>query len=280
MPFLELLDETLDINSTENYELSVQVSPEEFEYCLFDTIRNKFILMRVFEPGENKIFTAENINELISNDDFLTRRYKKVNVVMPSRKFTIIPAPLYDPGKIDEYFTFNQNPDENNIIISNKLSDPDSFVVYSVSNQIINVIKNHYPDIQVMHHLKPLFNHISNHRKNVHGNYIHIHKEGDYFNLIIFSHNTLIFCNTFNYRNITDILYYALNVFKTLDLKQDETIWFSGQTEKQNELSNVFSAYVRNVKFAEPSGNFTFSYVFDETNLHSYINLFNAINCG
>ena len=36
MPFLELFDETLDINSTENYELSVQVSPDGLSFCLLD----------------------------------------------------------------------------------------------------------------------------------------------------------------------------------------------------------------------------------------------------
>ena len=48
MPFLELFDETLDINSTENYELSVQVSPDGFPFCLLDTIRNKYVLLRSF----------------------------------------------------------------------------------------------------------------------------------------------------------------------------------------------------------------------------------------
>ena len=58
MPFLELFDETLDINSTENYELSVQVSPEGLSFCILDSIRNKFVLIRSFEAEENKYFNA------------------------------------------------------------------------------------------------------------------------------------------------------------------------------------------------------------------------------
>ena len=65
MPFLELFDETLDINSTENYELSVQVSPDGFAFCLLDTIRNKFVLIRSFEPEENKYFNADKVNEIL-----------------------------------------------------------------------------------------------------------------------------------------------------------------------------------------------------------------------
>jgi hypothetical protein len=70
-----------------------------------------------------------------------------------------------------------------------------------------------------------------------------------------------------------------MNVFKKLDVKQEETIYFSGLTEKYDDLSSNFSIYVRNLKFSEPAGSFTFSYVFNETALHQYLNLFSVVNC-
>jgi hypothetical protein len=278
MPFLELFDETLDINSTENYELAIQVSPDGFSFCLLDAIRNKFVLIRAFEPEENKYFNADKIKELITKDDFLTKRYKKVNIVIPSPKFTLVPAPLFDPARKDEYFTFN-HIQENDIILSNKVSDPEAFIVFSISKPFNDLINNFYPGIHPYIHIKPLFDHISHVRKGINGNYIHIHVEREYFNLIIFNNNLLKFCNTYNYRNISDILYFVLNVFKTLDIKQEETIYFSGLTEKYDDLSSNFSIYVRNLKFAEPTGNFTFSYVFDDTDPHRFINLFSVVNC-
>ncbi len=279
MPFLELFDETLDINSTENYELSVQAGPDGFSFSLFDTLRNKFVLIRSFEPDENKYFNAEKINEILGKDDFLCRRYKKVNLVLPSPKFTIIPASLFDPGKKDEYFTFNHLMNDGNIIISNKLSDPDAFLVFAVTKEVYDLIYSYHPGILPCHHLKPLLSHISHSRKSVNGNYIQIHVEREFFNLVIFDHNTMKFCNSFKYRNITDILYFVLNVFKNLGIKQEETLYLSGQTEKYDDLSSNLSIYIRNVRFSEPSGNFTFSYVFNDTALHRYINLFSIVNC-
>jgi hypothetical protein len=279
MPFLELFDETLDINSTENYELSVQVSNDGFSFCLLDTIRNKFVLIRAFEPEENKNYNTERIDEFVRKDDFLTRHYKKIRVVSPSRKFTLIPAPLFNPGKKDEYFKFNHIKEDQDIVLANKLIDPDAFLVFSVSKPISDIITGYYPRIHPLHHLKPLLNQISHKRKSVHGNYIHIHVEREFFNLIIFDHSKLRFCNTFNYRNIMDILYFVLNAFKNLDIKQEDTIYLSGLTEKYDDLSSNLSIYVRNVKFAEISGNFSFSYVFDDVDLHRYINLFSVTNC-
>lgn len=279
MPFLELFDETLDINSTENYELSVQVSPDGLSFCILDTIRNKFLLIRSSEPEENKYFNADAINELIGKDDFLTKQYKKINLITPSKKFTIVPAPLFDPGKKDEYFNFNHNNEESNHIIVNKLDNPDAYLVFSFSKPIIDLANIYFKDAFPCHHLKPLLKHISHNAKNVNHNYIHIHVERDFFNLIIYNNDILKFCNTFNYRNISDILYYVLYVFRRLDIKQEETINFSGLTEKYDDLSSSFSIYVRNINFPVPSGNFTFSYVFNETELHKYLNLFSIVNC-
>ena len=279
MPFLELFDETLDINSTENYELSIEVSPDGFSFCLLDAIRNKFVLIRSFEPEENKYFNADKVNEIITRDDFLARRYGKVNVVMPSPRFTIVPAPLYDPGKKDEYFTFNHLMNDGNIIISNQLNDPDAFLVFSVSKQITDLITSFHPGVLPYHQVKPLLNHIAHSRKSVNGNYIHLHVEREFFNLIIFDHNLMKFCNAFKYRNITDILYFTLNVFWNLGIAQEETIHLSGLTEKYDDLSSNLSMYIRNIKFSEPAGNFTFSYVFNDTAIHRFLNLFSLANC-
>jgi hypothetical protein len=70
-----------------------------------------------------------------------------------------------------------------------------------------------------------------------------------------------------------------MNVFNNLGIKQEETIHFSGMTEKYDDLSSGFSLYIRNIRYTEPAGNFTFSYVFNDTELHRFINLFNVANC-
>ena len=279
MPFLELFDETLDINSTENYELSIQAAPDGLSFCLLDSVRNKFVMIRSFGEEDNRYFNGDKISELIRNDDFLTKRYKRVNCVMPSPKFTLVPTPLYDPGKKVEYFTFNHSLEEDQIVLADKASDPDAFLVFTVSRSISEAINSFYPTINLHHHIRILLDHTSISRKSVSGNFIHIHIERDFFNLIIFNNNILKFCNSFVYRNISDILYYVLNTFKRLDIKQEETIHLSGLTEKYDDLSSSFSLYIRNIKFAEPSGNFTFSYVFNDTELHRFINLFNLSNC-
>ena len=279
MPFLELFDETLDINSTENYELSVQVSTDNLSFCILDTLRNKFVLLRSYESVGNSKYDHNILGEIINKDDFLIRRYKKVCLTAISPKFTMVPASLFDESKKDEYFKFNQVPSEEETILTSKLQNPDTFIIYSFPAGIADILKTSFPGSIFMHHLKPLLNFISVTQRSFFSNNVHIHLERDYLNMIIFDQNTLKFCNTFYYKTISDIQYYILYVLKRLNIRQEETINFSGNAMKQEEILHGFSNYLNAIKFAIPTGNYTFSYVFSETELQKFLILFSAVNC-
>ena len=279
MPFLELFDETLDINSTENYELSVQVSTYDLSFCILDTLRNKFVLLRSYEPEENNLYDADKLRDIISRDDFLTRRFKKTNLITPSPQSTLVPAALYDDSKKNEYFTFNQIYREGNSILSNRLADPDIFIIFSLPNQVVEMLKVTFPGKTFLHQLKPLFKYINLNRRSVSSNDVYIHFEKGYFDIVIFDQNSLKLCNTFYYQFISDIQYFVLYVLKRMNISQDEPVYLCGKILKNNEILSNFSRYLSVVRFAEPAGNPTFSYVFNDTDLHRYLNLFNSVNC-
>jgi hypothetical protein len=165
------------------------------------------------------------------------------------------------------------------VILNNKITDPDSYIVYGLPRELHGIIGNSWPEVYPNHHLKPLLEHIRLKRKTHEANYIHAHFEYDFFTLIYFNNNTLKFCNSFNYRNDSDILYYILNMFRSMDVRQEETIFISGYTDRFGDLLPSLKSYIRTVKVDDPSGDFTFSYVLNEANLTRYINLFNITNC-
>jgi hypothetical protein len=279
MPSIELFDETLDINSTENYELSVQLSAEDISFSILDTVRNKYILLRSFTPESYKTFSHDNVEDIFNTDDFLLKKYSKVHVVMPSAKSTLVPSALYDPAKKEDYFSFNHVSTESSTILTNRLAGPDAWLLFAVSGPLYEIVQKHYPQSFPHHHLRTLLHQVSL-SGNANGeHYIHAHVEPGFFNIVMLENGKLQLCNAFNYRNTSDILYYILNAFKSMNIRQDDAIYLSGATGKLDELSSGLSLYIRNVRFFElisPSG---FSYVFNEVELHRYLNLFTAAHC-
>jgi hypothetical protein len=280
MPFLELFDETLDINATENYELSVQVSVDELSFCILDTLRNKFVLLRSYEPEDNSRFDPYRLNEIIRKDDFLTRRYKKTCLITPTSKSTLIPSPLFDDSKKGDYLAFNQITTEGGRVLTNILRDPDVVIIYSLPDGIADILNANFPGGSLIHQLKPLFHYIKTDRRSVGSNYVHVHFEGDYLNMVIFDQNTLKFSNTFQYKTISDIEYYVLYVLRRINFSQNDVVYFSGRVIKQEEVLHAFSNYLKNIRFALPAGNYTYSYVFNETELSKFLILFSAASCG
>ena len=280
MPFLELIDESFDINSSENYELSVQMSPYGLSYCILDTIRNKYILLRGTDPDDPKLLTSEKAAEIIISDEFLSGKFKKVNLILPSSRSTLVPSPLFDPDKKEEYFTLNLIKEENDVILYNRIPEPDAYVLFSVTRPFSELATKLFPGVIPFHHTVPLLQQVSHFSRNEFGLYLQVHLEKEYFNLLILEHGTLKFFNTFIYKNITDILYYVFNICKNMGISREETINFSGLTQKYDDLFTKTSRYFKNIKFAVPVGNFSFSYVFNETELHRNLNLFSVTNCG
>ena len=279
MPFLELFDETLDINATENYELSLQVSPSEISFSILDTLRNKFVMLRSYEPGEESRFQPSQIEAIISMDDFLTRQFKKRNILVTSPKATLIPGNLYDESRKNECFRFNHVLKEREVVLSNRVVNPELYIVFSVPEEYVCILDQAFRGSEILHHLKPLFYSTDNPRKPASDFVIHIHFEDEYLNLVILDQISIKFCNTFNYKTITDVQYFVLYVMRRLNIRNDEMIQISGRGPGRDDIIRGFSGYFSNVRFAEPSGNYTLSYVFNEVELSRYNNIFSIVSC-
>jgi len=279
MPFLELFDETLDINATENYELSVQISPYEVSFCILDTLRNKFVMLRSYEPGNDEPYHVSQIEAIISMDDFLTRRFRKRNIIAFSPKATLIPALLFDESKKTEYFIYNHPLYDSEEILSNKVDNQGLFIVFSLPGEYMNVIKSSFPGAEILHHTFPLICSINRNRKPAITDNIQVHIENGYLNIIVSDQNGLRLCNTFNYKTITDIQYFVMYVLRRMNISQDEIIIFSGRAQRKEDIVRGFSGYFKNIRFALPTGNYTLSYVLNENDLYKYYNIFTIVSC-
>jgi hypothetical protein len=279
MPFLELLDETLDINSTESYDLSMQICYNYLSFSVLDTLRNKFVMLRSYENEAGSLYDARSIGNLISMDDFLTRRFRRTCIITPSAKSTLIPSPLYDESRKENFYLFNHSDQGNQTILVNELREPDAFLLFTITSDLYDLLKQYYPHASPVHHLKPLLKFYSVNKRLTGNNSVNVHIERGYLSIIVFDQNSLKFCNTFNYQTGSDLRYYILYVIKRLGLNGDENLFFSGMISKNDESIYGLSDYLKNIKFALPTGNHTLSYVFNETEIHRFMNLFIASGC-
>ncbi|MCU0361811.1 MAG: DUF3822 family protein [Bacteroidales bacterium] len=280
MPFLELFDETLDINATGNYELIIQVSGDCITFCILDSIREKFILIRSTSADQGRGFSTEGLSEIITRDDFLVRQYMKVTLILPSERYTLVPSALFDPARKDEYHSQSFGREIRETILACRLTEPDLNIVYSVDSDLCEMLYSRFPSANLLHSLKPLLTSAVRASGRTAGNYISINCESSHFDISVFSAGSLKFCNSFSYKSTSDILYFAMNVLNMIKAGRDDIINLSGAVSKDDALWSGLSVYFRNVRTAMPPPGYAFSYVFGDVEIQRYMNLFLAPGCA
>ncbi len=276
---LELLDETLDINATDNYDLSLELSQEGVSLAVLDLLRGKYVMLRHYPRTIPDDTVLRPISEIIESDDFLKRKYRRVFITVPSLRYTMVPAPVYEPALKEDYFRFNHHSSEETAVFSNRLDFPDGIVLFSAEEDVAGQLASVWPDITPLHHTRPLLHHVSAACRASDDRYIHLHFEKSFITVIIAENRNLVFCNSFACSAVTDTGYFLFNVLDRRGIAKEETIHVSGTVEPYSESHISLLNFAENIKFSTPLIKHSFSYVMNEVHLHRWLNLFTAASC-
>ncbi len=276
---MELFDETLDINATENYDLTLEISEDGVSLAVLDLLRGKYVMLRhypLLDPDENIIRSVEGI---IEGDDFLQKHYRKVIALTPSPECTLVPSPLYDPALKDEYYRFNIPAPDGVNVFSNPLPFPGAVVLFAPTQGVAEVLAARWPGLTPWHHTRPLLHHSFTSCRSSEERYLHLHIEKSFITIIIIEKRNLIFCNNFRCTTPGDAAYYLFNVFDKTGVRNNETLHVSGIVEPYSETHISILNFTENVRFSAPSVRHSYSYVMNEIPMHRWLNLFTAASC-
>jgi hypothetical protein len=279
MAVFELFDETLDINSTENYDLAVELSESAMSFAVIDSIRNKYILLRSFISDDNRSFTLEKLSDLVRTDDFLNKTYRKRGIIVISEKSTLVPAQLYDPAMKDEYFRLNHADHENDTVMVNRLKHPDAFLLFSVPAVTMTVINSFFKGAETFHHLRTLTEAAFHQGVHPGGKGMILWVGTGFISVIMLASGNPVFINSFRYRNISDIIYFMGSVQTSCSFERETPVYLAGNIEMPDELWSSLKQYFPDLTFLKPAARSGFSYVFNDLKLHRYINLFTVNSC-
>ena len=78
---LSLLDETLDINITRSYHLSIQIDLDGFSFCILDTTRNKYVALKHYSFDQESDNLEGEIKAVFDKDEFLNQEFKSSKLI-------------------------------------------------------------------------------------------------------------------------------------------------------------------------------------------------------
>lgn len=284
------VDPGLNYLFTNNYDLSIRILPDGFSYTVFDTLKDKFISIEEFaSPSSQNLLQAFGSNEytqwldqIIKQYYLLKEEFNKVTILTGGNKYTLMPAPLFDPAQTKKYLAFNHPLSENDALLYDLIKSPESCLIYALPVSLKEWITKNYPGARSFHVCGSLIrnfqmqargeNHITRILANI---------QADTLEVIIFKGADFHFCNSFRYITQTDLLYYLLFVLEQLKINTElSPLFLSGSIGNDNGLIKLLKKYIRNVDPIPEVQNRKLSPVFDNAPLHRYYDLLNVSLCG
>lgn len=279
VPAIKKYDEALIKELSEQYELSIQLTPDGFFFCLFNPELNKYLSIESvkFNGINSDLDYTESFEEAVRTHEWLSLSYKSINILFENPTSTLIPDSLYSKNDTELYAGFNFQLPESHICLSDHIKSIDAHLIYHISDKLINKIQELFPEYKLISTSTKLIEALLINYKNMgSGKRMFVNVKKAYIDIAIIEDNQVLFFNTFNYQSIEDFIYYIIFVIEQLNINPEFIdLTFSGVIDKKSKLFETAYTYIRNINFQKLPTRHNYSYIFNDVPPHYYFNLLN-----
>lgn len=238
---------TLDKELIQNprlWRLALRINEKKLHVVLFCSVEDNSLIYREIPLDSAAQSLQKAIEEAIYDNPLLLSDFDKVDCIIESNKFTIIPNEISDADAREKIFK-TSFPTFDGKIIENNLSELNATLLMGVSADLINFLQRTFNNPTILHNLTPLC--IYFYRKSRLGNagkmYAHIHD--NQIDLLSFGKESLKLANTFEFREPIDAIYYILasRQMLKLDAERDEML-IAGDNAVREAISPTLREYL------------------------------------
>ncbi len=232
------------INDPRLWRLALRIDSKKMHVVLFCSVEDNSLIYReiVLDSAAQSIQKA--IEEAIYDNPLLLSDFARVDCIIETDKFTIIPSEIDNPDVQEKIFRETFPSFEGNVL-ENKLKELEVSIMMGIDEELVNFLRRTFNNPCIQHHLAPLCIYFN--RKNRLGNagkmYAHIHDNK--LDLLVFGRDSLKFANTFAFREPLDAMYYifACREMLHLDASSDE-LFVSGDNAMREAITPMLREYL------------------------------------
>jgi hypothetical protein len=270
-------DETFSPENSKDYLLFIQLGQDAISFLVLDSVRNKFILLKVFPLARAyaELQFNEQINEVFQQNEWLDKSFKAVHISFVNAKYTLIPAALYQKEKEHNYLEFNQTLEPTDTISSDFIKNGDAYAVFGMPKALFELLNNKFPLFKLHHFVSSLIDLVLSQYKNQNKRKVVVHVQASHFDVLVTEGRKLLFFNTFQHQTSEDFIYYLLFVCEQLEMNPEELdLVLLGEIEKNSALYQILYKYIRNIAFGSRNENHLYCNKLDTLPAHFYYSIF------
>lgn len=199
------------------YRLSIQISLNGFSFCVFDTVKNKHVVLKHYIYTKNILQDwSDEIADILADMREIDSKIPAVCLYV-TRKNVIIPADIFDEKTIKQHLLFWFDIEEEEEIHTRRMPEIDAYICYLIPSWLITKLHLRFNNLkflnQTCYHMRQICSEPNDTK-------MKLVFCGNFIDLTIFKNNALIFNNTFAYSNIIDAAYFLVAVAKKVGTLQ------------------------------------------------------------
>lgn len=280
MQKLELFDETLDLDRTESYELSIQFTLNGFSFCIKDTVRNCFIAL-ASSPFKSAVIDDswhEPVSAITQQYNWVTNRFKRVIFCFESPVFTMVPQEFFEAQMSKKLLEQVHTLPDLYEVRHNAIHDGITSI-FALPSALVNSWLKIQPKTHFVGFQEPVF---AFHRdqKHSHKAILYTIAKADGFTAVFLSKgDALQLCTTIDQRSVMDTAYHLVNICKSLNIEPaDVSVKALGGFSDQEQLEMVIGRFFHDFSYTHALDQNHFSYLLGKQKV-KFANLFNLSLC-
>lgn len=226
------------------------------------------------------ISLAANLKEALTHDPILKEEYQRVNILIATPHFTVIPIETFKTEDANDIYNYNFPKDKPQRVSYNILRRSGIAIVFGIEKNVYQLILDDFPRARFYASASTLIEFFSE-RSMLGANkkmYAYLHEQE--MTVFCFEQGKLLFVNTFSTRGVTDCQYYILNVWKQLGLDQlNDALFIIGNEAQRKDLHEQIQYFIENASVIDYKEDFKNTVIKDNNTAMPY-DLQTLLVCG
>lgn len=239
------IPETIDLGQSEKYDLSIRIRPDGFMFSIADPQDGRKYCLRETSFSEDSFL--QNIQRIIFDLNFLTQQYRKTNVLIVSKEYTIVPAGYFrEKEKETIYNLVHETPASH--VLSCPNEQEESVTLFNIDRELYEFLSRSLYNPLYLQHTQPLIRRFGNKEKSINlTSRMLVYFHNDMLDVLCFSNEKLLHCLTYQGEPASNQLYFILKLWESCGFDQRKNrLYVAGQPD--DEVSDVLKQYFLHIE--------------------------------
>ncbi|SHF57278.1 Protein of unknown function [Salegentibacter echinorum] len=238
-------------------ELSIQVSLDGLSFCTRNPKENALTHYHKikFEQQLDPIKLLEEI-EAIFEKETVFQQVNHLKLIFDHSLYSFVPKTLFKEENASDYLKFNTKILQTDFIANEEIGNTGIVNIYIPYTNIINFFFEKFGEFEYQHLTSILTKTLLSYTTNTEPQ-VYAHVKDKEFDLLVLESEKVLLCNTFQFNEKEDFLYYLLFTAEQLNLDpQNFQLYLLGAIDDSSPLYKIAYTYIRNIDFLKT--NFSF----------------------